>query len=329
MTRAELMKHYFSAVRESDDEDIPLADREEAFILAARILTMVHVKAADDYDPIVSMAISRDDFGQRPLPATVWPADRPLQVSILEAFPAREHPSLQGDDMEAAAIIKPNLTAHNVRKVAGLTIAGTSNLRDHLRLNQSTGVVLVFHHTSFLKEHLLLTHPRDERSKMGDGDGVMGEKAEEKGGKGVWVHALPRELALETLYTIHLLFPLLDDKSSALLRTLIANQRFDPDCLNFGTAIFETAEEKERAIRFPVWGSRLMDLYEEIENPKPRTLLDSWLERKSRARHVMMVTIFSFAAAVLLGFLSLCVGIFQAFVAWEQWKDASVPALSS
>ncbi|KAK4452194.1 hypothetical protein QBC34DRAFT_447224 [Podospora aff. communis PSN243] len=321
-TRDDCMKLYFSTMRESDPADITFEDREAAFLLAAQILTMVTLKPADDRDPIVAMTMNRDEFGQRPLPPTIWPLDRPLSISIREAFPAREHPSLTGSHDLEAAIIKPSLTAAHLIKAAGLTIKGTSNLRDHLKLNNNTGVVEIFHHTTFLKEHLLLTHPDRFPPSSPSPSNPENEKPPP-----LPTHPLPRDLALETLYTIHLLFPLFSptgtspSPSTSALRTLIASQRFDPDCLNFGTAMFETRSEKKRVISFPVWGSRLMDLYEEIENPKPRTPLDMWLERKSRARYMMMVTIFSFVAAVVLGFLSLCLGIFQAWIAWEQWKD--------
>jgi len=321
LTREECMKLYFDE-RENSEGDITQEDQEQAFILAARILTMVDVTPTDERHPIVSMALNRDEFGQRPLPPAVWPHDRSLQVSIRDAFPAREHPSLQGSDLEAA-IIKPNLTAINITKMANLKLQGTSNLRDHLKLNQTTGVVEIFHHTSFLKEHLFQTLPRDRPHSTPqklDNDSEPEKQTLDTDSETspCTTPCLPRDLALETIYTIHLLFPVLDDKTTALLRTLIANQRFDPDCLNFGTAAFETPDEKERVIRFPVWGSRLMDLYDEIENPKPRNLIDLWVERRSRARHVMKVTIASFLAAVVLGFLSLYVAVFQAVVAWEQ-----------
>ena len=67
-------------------------------------------------------------------------------------------------------------------------------------------------------------------------------------------------------------------------------------------------------------GSKLMDLYEEIENPTPRGLVEQWLERRSGARYVMLATLAGVAIAVILGILSLAVGIFQAWVAYQQWK---------
>jgi len=63
-----------------------------------------------------------------------------------------------------------------------------------------------------------------------------------------------------------------------------------------------------------------MDLYDEIENPKPRGLLDTWLEQRSKARHVMLATLVGVMIAILLGLLGLIVGIFQAWVSYKAWK---------
>jgi hypothetical protein len=134
---------------------------------------------------------------------------------------------------------------------------------------------------------------------------------------------LPRELALETLYTLQLLFPP-GGNSQAMLRNLVSKHGFDPDSLRFGTAVFESSPyERKRALCFPVWGTRLMDLYDEIENPKPRGRLDVWLERRSKSRHMMLATAVGVFAAVILGLLGLCVSILQAWIAWQDWKGSN------
>jgi hypothetical protein len=63
-----------------------------------------------------------------------------------------------------------------------------------------------------------------------------------------------------------------------------------------------------------------MNLYSEIENPKPRGFLGQCMERKSGARHVMMATLAGVMIAVILGLLGLGVSIFQAWVGYQQWK---------
>jgi hypothetical protein len=129
---------------------------------------------------------------------------------------------------------------------------------------------------------------------------------------------IPRQLALETLDSLQdILFPL-DHEPRKLLRSLVSKNHFDPDCPHFGPTDYRRDSEKEIAYRY--WGSRLIDLYDEIENPKPRGLLQEMLEMKSRPRHVMMATIAGVIIAIVLGVLGLAVGIFQAWVSYQQWK---------
>jgi hypothetical protein len=102
------------------------------------------------------------------------------------------------------------------------------------------------------------------------------------------------------------------------LCSLVAKQNLDPDCLRFETRIDRAEDETD--IKYQYWGSRLMDLYDEIENPKPRGLLEQSMERKSGARYVMMATLAGIMIAVVLGLLGLAVSIFQAWVGYQQWK---------
>jgi len=81
---------------------------------------------------------------------------------------------------------------------------------------------------------------------------------------------------------------------------------------------YRRKEEKE--IGYQYWGTRLVDLYEEIENPKPRGLIQRWLQMRCKDRHVMMATIAGVIIAVVLGVLGLAVGIFQAWISYQQWK---------
>jgi hypothetical protein len=113
------------------------------------------------------------------------------------------------------------------------------------------------------------------------------------------------------------LFPA-DKESQALLRSLISKEGFDPDCLRYESAAYRLPTETDTT--FEYFGARLMDLYEELENPQPRTWIEKWLERRSGARYVMLATLIGVMIAVLIGLMGLGVAIFQAWVAWQQWK---------
>lgn len=130
-------------------------------------------------------------------------------------------------------------------------------------------------------------------------------------------------MALEVLDSIHnVLFPP-DSKSQSLLRSLVSKSSFDPDCLGFESASYRHEEEIET--QYLYFGSRLMDLVDELENPRPRSVVEKWFERRSGARYVMMATLVGVIIAVILGFLGLAVGIFQSWVAYEAWKHPAPP----
>jgi hypothetical protein len=92
----------------------------------------------------------------------------------------------------------------------------------------------------------------------------------------------------------------------------------DPDCLKFEPSAYQLQGENTTGYRY--LESRLVNLYEELDNPTPRGYLEKWLERKSGARYVMMATLGGVAIAILLGALALAVSIFQAWVGWQQWQ---------
>jgi len=63
----------------------------------------------------------------------------------------------------------------------------------------------------------------------------------------------------------------------------------------------------------------MAELYEEVENPSPDGLFEKWLERKSGARYVMLATLIGVLFAVLLGFLSLAVSVYQSYISYQAW----------
>jgi hypothetical protein len=73
--------------------------------------------------------------------------------------------------------------------------------------------------------------------------------------------------------------------------------------------------ENEREICYRYWDTRLLDLYDELNNPRP-SRISRWVEMRAKERHFMIAAI----AGVIFAVLSLAVGIFQAWVAYQQWK---------
>ncbi|KEF61660.1 uncharacterized protein A1O9_03228 [Exophiala aquamarina CBS 119918] len=94
---------------------------------------------------------------------------------------------------------------------------------------------------------------------------------------------LPRQLLLEALDSVQkVLFPISNPKCYALLQSLITKCSFDPDCLRFESSTIRNDDEKD--ISYHYFGSRFVELYEELQRPATHNPLEKWLERKSAPR---------------------------------------------
>jgi hypothetical protein len=129
---------------------------------------------------------------------------------------------------------------------------------------------------------------------------------------------IPRQLALEVLDSLNaVLFPPMT-KSHAILRGLVSKGVFDKEMLHLETGGLRHSHEAEGEYRY--LASKLRDLYDEVENPAPRSRFERWFERRIAQRYFMMATLGGLIAAIILGILGLAVGMFQAWVAYQQWK---------
>ncbi|KAK3377594.1 hypothetical protein B0H63DRAFT_435786 [Podospora didyma] len=290
--RSELTEEYFSE-RPNSNPPPPAADQHRAFNLAVKVMSMVTCSAENQPSDLL-------ELGMQPIQ---WRADRSLTEFMTQAFPKADVGDLRViDDAGRTKDVKHAITARKLRKVAGLKFEETDDLRSHLRLDTKTGVIQIFHYTSMLKEHLLTAStPATTNSGV-----------------------IPRQIALEALDSVQkILFPL-DTDSELILRGLVSKNAFDPDSLQYDSTAYRSSSGdeggSENDITYTYFGSRLLDLYEELEDPTPRGLAEKWLQRKSGARYVMLATLAGVCIAIVLGMLGLAVGIFQAWVSYEAWK---------
>ncbi|KAF2193384.1 hypothetical protein K469DRAFT_651760 [Zopfia rhizophila CBS 207.26] len=124
----------------------------------------------------------------------------------------------------------------------------------------------------------------------------------------------PHFLAIETLDSFQtILFPL-DEESRNLLSSMVLEQNLDPNCLEYVSS--DHLRDEEADIVYHYWGPRLMALFKEIENSKPRGIFGKWLERRSRGRHVMIIAI----AGAVVAIATLAVAVFQSWISHQQWK---------
>ncbi|TEY68086.1 hypothetical protein BOTCAL_0123g00150 [Botryotinia calthae] len=226
-----------------------------------------------------------------------WHLNDTFSQFLNDVFPKTSHPSIDE--------IKNELLATKLKKNARLEFQPTDNLRNHLRLDKKAGIVEIFHHTAFLKEQLRLTKEQPQSSSVSDL---------------IRIGALPRALVIEVLDSIQkVIFDLTDVKSKKLLLSLTSTStcNFDPDILRYESASIRKPEEQN--IQYHYFGARLADLHQELMNPTPRGF-QKWFERNSSPRFVMMATIAGVMFAIFLGFLSLALGGFQAYVGYMAWK---------
>ncbi|KAI0597235.1 hypothetical protein F4775DRAFT_263620 [Biscogniauxia sp. FL1348] len=286
--RLQITVEYFSARSKPGYQQLtPSNDQNRAFSLASRVITMLLCSVEGQTDGLL-------EAGSQP---SIWHSDRSFNQFIDTAIPRHGQVRLGPYHNLAPQADLPlgSITAKRLRKVAKLTLIPTNDIRDHLLLDKTKGTVAVYHYTSVLKEHLEAASRSSTKQEAN----------------------LPNALVLETLYTLkHVLFPI-DPESQSVLRFLVAKEKFDPDICRVDVS-WQLPERESLA--YEHWGGRLLDLYDELENPAPRGFLETWMERRSGARHVMMATIFGVLIAILLGILGLAVSLAQLWITWQQWR---------
>jgi hypothetical protein len=284
-TREQLIQHHFVEQRIGDAESPAILDQHRAMDLAASILLSVDCGTTCERANLV-------EEGSSSLP---WRDKVSAHDYVLEAFPKRPSPSIASgkERVEWPAVIAA-VSGKQLRKILQLRLEATTDLRSHLLLDHERGILKIFHGTAMLKETLLVSESQPTAC------------------------LLPRQLILEVFDTIYnVLFPS-DHESQVLLSSLVAKHGFDSDLLKFES--WDHYGHTDTILSYPYFGNRLAELYDELQNPKPRTRLESWFERKSGARYMLMATMIGVFIAVLIGILGLGISGFQAYVSYQQWK---------
>lgn len=151
--RSELTETFFAQrARDNNCAAVPpAADQHRAFSLAVRAMTMVTSSVENQLDGLLESGT---------LPVT-WQSDTSFSDFIQQIFPAREDIDFGSNDHGDHLVPIPtqgsnwsSVTAMRLKKVAGLELIPTDNLRNHLRLDLKAMTVEIYHHTSVLKEHL-------------------------------------------------------------------------------------------------------------------------------------------------------------------------------
>lgn len=122
-------------------------DQHTAVNLALRAMTMINYTINDRGCNLLEAGLYQSP----------WSNDSRIGEFLNGCFPTSEHPELNNETEVSYLDIRRALKARKLQKHAGIKFRGTNNIRRHLMLDRKTNIVEIFHHTSFLKEHLRLT----------------------------------------------------------------------------------------------------------------------------------------------------------------------------
>ncbi|KAF3042051.1 hypothetical protein E8E11_004320 [Didymella keratinophila] len=212
------------------------ADQSRALNIASSVLCLMDWRSGEDLEALA------DDI----IPLPFWQDSASITEFVRETFPERVHPLFESVSSRRRTV--SNLNVRRLEK-AGLHIEATTDVRRHLELDVRERVVRMYDCTPVLKE-VLMTSQIDTGTLV-----------------------IPRGLVVEILETIYeVLFPP-DRDSRALLRRYVAKQGLDEDVLRYEVARFRSKDDYE--IKFKYFGTRLADIYEELQNPTPRTALEA------------------------------------------------------
>ncbi|KAM5357127.1 hypothetical protein ACJZ2D_016589 [Fusarium nematophilum] len=187
---------------------------------------------------------------------------------------------------EEAVKLDTLFIAQNLDRIAGLKITWTDDISDHLRLFNFDTEVAIFHHALFL---------------------MMAKHA----------HIFPPDFAEETLKTLALLLPKMNESSKKWFRRLAEEKSLDlsaHSCLPLQT--------KDRQIgRFKFWHDRLVILKQAFDECEPSTWKQWWFDiRKGLYRWPFLVAA---AALVLTAFFGLVQSIEGAMQVYKSYHPSS------
>ena len=281
LDREHIVDSHFSAPNSNGKVCANAADQDRAMNLAASIIFMINC----------GTSLDSADFFEQDGPPISWRSNVTATAFASEVFPHESPGSLASilGDTKLSDLLR-SLAASKLAK-AGFELEPTDDLRSHLTMDCSGNrkVVRVFHCSAALKEMLSASQP--------DGSRCL----------------IPRLLAFEVLHTLYdVLFP--DDRSE----TLIPKYNLDSDLLRYEVTQYRRKDDPE--VDHTYFGTRLKEIYDEMQSPTPRDDWANWIQRHSAPRYMFMATMIGVFIAVIIGILGLGISGFQAYVSYQQWK---------
>jgi hypothetical protein len=124
---------------------VDLEDQTRAFVIAARILTMLTISDVDGPQSVVELGNTgiewRENVSISHLLSTAFTASSPISCGMTSA-------------RNRESVLRTRLSAEAITQVGRLRLVPTDYINNHLELDTMRGTLQIFHHTSVLKEHL-------------------------------------------------------------------------------------------------------------------------------------------------------------------------------
>jgi len=152
LPRQQLVRDILDIRRGTHNAPIPTdADQNRALLTALKVMAMMDCSSSGSF--------TTGSLTNKSLQNSSWALDCSYTGLWDENFPPKACPELE--ENPSSHTIQVNLSARKLAKIGGLKLTGTSDLRNHLRLDTKSGTLEIYHYTSVLKEHLYETkhHP--------------------------------------------------------------------------------------------------------------------------------------------------------------------------
>ena len=217
--------------------------RQRSVELTARLYLMIHMESS--IGPTV------------PRTPLIWPDDMPLIEAFKLWFPKCLVPS-----REDKSCVASELTVVNLRKLRGVDVLWTPNLKDHLEYQEKTGTLQIFAHKICLQSHWELEQQEIKQQELTRGSGQQERDS-----------IFPDGLLDETIRTLDLLFPFGDDRTKKYLE--------DEGQVFYGLNLPRHSQFVSADLNnFDYWRDRLTVLYDVLDQP-PSRFPGMWTDRRN------------------------------------------------
>ncbi|KAL9629110.1 MAG: hypothetical protein Q9164_007017, partial [Protoblastenia rupestris] len=173
--------------------------------------------------------------------------------------------------------------APNLERIAGIRVAWTSNLADHLLLKDDDTKVMVYHHGTFLELH-----------------------------KSSGTSIIPKGLIDETILTLALLIPSANKKSQNWFRKKQKELRLDPKAGTYGPLNAEARQIEN----FHFWRDRMVILKQAFDESEPQTISLWWYDDRKKVQwYTFWIAALVLILTIVFGLIASIAGIVQAWAA--------------